>query len=66
MTCPLRRLSATVPIVMLTSVSEEAVVEECVRQGASNFIRKDVSAKMLSTALCEMLNEFLRFKEPAP
>jgi CheY-like chemotaxis protein len=62
----LRRLSATVPIIMLTSVSEEAVVEECVRQGASNFIRKDVSAKMLSTALCEMLDEFLGPKEPAP
>ena len=62
----LRKLSATVPIVMLTSVSEEAVVEECVRQGASFFIRKDVAAGKLTEALHEALDEFVEHKEPTP
>ena len=56
----LRRLSATVPIIMLTSVSEEAVVEKCVEHGASFFIRKDVPAQELQVALAEALNEFAR------
>jgi CheY-like chemotaxis protein len=62
----LRKLSPTVPIVMLTSVSEEAVVEECVRQGASYFIRKDVAAGKLTEALHEALEEFVKRKEPTP
>src|SRR5215217_906220 len=40
----LRALSAEVPIIMLTALSEEKIVEECVGQGATFFIRKDVSA----------------------
>ena len=55
----LRKLSATVPIIMLTSLSEEKVVEECVEQGASFFIRKDVPAHELAAALHDMLGEFL-------
>src|SRR3954468_19970703 len=47
----LRQLSATVPIIMLTSVSEENVVQECVTQGATFFIRKDVPGSQLSAAL---------------
>jgi CheY-like chemotaxis protein len=62
----LRKISATVPIIMLTSVSEEAVVEECVGQGASYFIRKDVPAAQLAAALREALDLFLEPKEPAP
>jgi two-component system chemotaxis response regulator CheY len=62
----LRKLSTTVPIVMLTSVSEEAVVEECVRQGASYFIRKDVPAGKLTEALHAALDEFVEHKEPTP
>ena len=62
----LRALSATVPIVMLTSTSEEMVVEECVGLGASFFIRKDVPAHQLSAALREALDEFLQPKEPTP
>lgn len=46
------------PIVMLTSISEEAVVEECVTKGASYFIRKDVRADLLKTELEEMLKQF--------
>ncbi len=62
----LRKLSATVPIIMLTSVSEEMVVEECIGQGASYFIRKDVPAGDLAAALRVALDEFLEPKEPTP
>ena len=61
----LRQLSATTPIIMLTSVSEEKVVEECVGEGASFFIRKDVSAQQLSAALREAIDEFLQEPESA-
>ncbi|HUR58212.1 MAG TPA: response regulator transcription factor [Opitutaceae bacterium] len=59
----LRKLSDKVPIVMLTSLSEEKVVEECIEQGASFFIRKDVQAASLAMALHEILTEFLHQKE---
>lgn len=62
----LRKLSASVPIIMLTSVSEEKVVEECVGQGATFFIRKDVPAQELGPALREALHEFLGKTEPSP
>ncbi|MDO8541637.1 MAG: response regulator transcription factor [Opitutaceae bacterium] len=61
----LRKLSATVPIIMLTSVSEEKVVEECVGQGATYFIRKDVPAHELTAALQEALGEFLEHRKPS-
>ncbi len=54
----IRALKFATPIVMLTSVSEEAVVEECVTLGASYFIRKDVRADQLKTELQEMLQMF--------
>lgn len=58
----IRALQPGTPIVMLTSVSEEAVVEECVTLGASYFIRKDVRADQLKAELQEMLRMFF----PAP
>ncbi len=58
----IRALKPATPIVMLTSISEEAVVEECVTKGASYFIRKDVRADLLKTELQEMLRQF--FPEP--
>jgi CheY-like chemotaxis protein len=61
----LRKLSATTPIIMLTSVSEEKVVEECVGEGATFFIRKDVPAKELATALQSALDEFLEKPKPS-
>lgn len=54
----IRRLSPVVPIVMLTSISEESVVETCVQQGASYFIRKDVRADLLQQELVEMLRSY--------
>lgn len=54
----IRALKPDTPIVMLTSVSEEAVVEECVTKGASYFIRKDVLAGLLITELQAMLQMF--------
>ncbi len=54
----IRALRPDTPIVMLTSVSEEAVVEECVTLGASYFIRKDVRADLLQAELQKMLGMF--------
>lgn len=54
----IRALKPATPIVMLTSVSEEAVVEECVALGASYFIRKDLPAGELKAELQEMLRRF--------
>lgn len=54
----IRALKPVTPIIMLTSISEEAVVEECVTKGASYFIRKDVRADQLKTELQEMLRQF--------
>lgn len=61
----IRALKADVPIVMLTSISEEAVVEECVAKGASYFIRKDVRADQLKAELEEMLKQFFPDAKPA-
>jgi two-component system chemotaxis response regulator CheY len=54
----IRALKPDAPIVMLTSISEEAVVEECVTRGASHFIRKDVQAGLLKIELEKMLQQF--------
>jgi two-component system chemotaxis response regulator CheY len=51
----LRVLSPDVPIVMLTSVADEAVVEQCINEGASAFIRKDVGADDLVRELHETI-----------
>ncbi len=61
----IRALKAATPIVMLTSVSEEAVVEECVTLGASYFIRKDVQAGQLKLELQEMLRMFFPASQEA-
>jgi CheY-like chemotaxis protein len=61
----IRQLKPDTPIVMLTSASEEAVVESCVTQGASFFIRKDVRAGLLRAELESMLLQFFP-EENAP
>lgn len=61
----IRTFKPDTPIVMLTSISEEAVVEKCVARGASHFIRKDVGAGVLQAELQAMLQEFFPpTKEP--
>ena len=62
----IRTLKPDIPIVMLTSISEEAVVEECVTKGASSFIRKDVRADLLKTELESMLQQFFADQPPTP
>lgn len=54
----IRAFKPDTPIVMLTSISEEAIVEECVTNGASSFIRKDLRADLLQVELQEMLQQF--------
>ena len=54
----IRALKPATPIVMLTSVSEETVVEQCVTLGASYLIRKDVHALQLKTEIQKMLQMF--------
>lgn len=51
----LRVLAPHVPIVMLTSVADEGVVERCARDGATAFIRKDVPADEIVRELHELL-----------
>jgi two-component system, chemotaxis family, chemotaxis protein CheY len=60
----LRKISAHVPIIMLTSLSEEKIVEQCVQAGATFFIRKDVPAAQLSAALHQALDEFVFEQKP--
>lgn len=60
----IRAQNPDVPIIMLTSISEEVVVEKCVSKGASFFIRKDVGANVLKAELEEMLRQF--FPDPQP
>lgn len=53
------------PIIMLTSISEEVVVEKCVNKGASFFIRKDVGANVLKAEIEDMVRQFFP-NLPAP
>ncbi|MBI2516839.1 MAG: response regulator transcription factor [Opitutae bacterium] len=62
----MRPLAPGLPIIMLTSVADEMVVEECVGQGATFFIRKDVPANELSAELREVLAESLDQPESSP
>ena len=54
----IRTMKPDTPIVMLTSISEEVVVEKCLIKGASHFIRKDVGAHVLKAELKDMLQQF--------
>ena len=56
----LRAVAGDRPIIMLTSVADEMIVEKCVDEGATFFIRKDVPAQQLSAAMSELLAEFSR------
>lgn len=62
----IRAQAPDVPVVMLTSVADEAVVERCVDEGATYFIRKDVPAQDLSRELRELVQEFIAENESPP
>lgn len=47
----LRSQAAELPIIMLTSVADEAMVERCIEEGATYFIRKDVPADVIGGEL---------------
>jgi CheY-like chemotaxis protein len=51
----LRSQAPDLPIIMLTSVADEAMVERCVEEGATYFIRKDVPADIISGELTAVL-----------
>jgi two-component system chemotaxis response regulator CheY len=59
----IRAQAPDVPVVMLTSIADEMVVEKCVDEGATYFIRKDVPAQDLSRELRELVREFLEDSE---
>ena len=54
----LRKLDGNIVIIMLTSIADEMVVEKCIEDGASYFIRKDVPANELASELGRVLAEF--------
>jgi two-component system chemotaxis response regulator CheY len=54
----LRQMRGDIPIIMLTSVADEMVVEKCIEDGASYFIRKDVPAHELAEEIGRVLAEF--------
>ena len=44
-------------VIMLTSVTENEVVDHCIELGAANYIRKDSPAREIKTLISEALNE---------
>lgn len=55
----LRKISPNVPIVMLTSVADEIIVEQCVEHGASYFLRKDIPAHEMLSELNAVLADLV-------
>jgi len=55
----LRKMAPDLPVIMLTSIADEMVVEKCVEEGAAYFIRKDVPANELVPELRRVLVEFI-------
>lgn len=62
----LRKVSDQTPIVMLTSIADEKIVEQCVKEGATFFIRKDVPADELTAAISNLLASFAEARRNAP
>lgn len=53
----LRAISTSVQIIMLTSIANENVVEQCAKDGASFFIRKDVPPQELGAELQSVMSQ---------
>lgn len=62
----LRAQAGERPIIMLTSIADEMIVEKCVDAGATFFIRKDVPAHQLSAAMQELLADIIGESNPSP
>jgi two-component system, chemotaxis family, chemotaxis protein CheY len=51
-------------VIMVTSVSDLASIEQCLNLGAANFIRKDTPIDEIKTILKESWQTFLQHKLP--
>jgi two-component system chemotaxis response regulator CheY len=62
----IRRLNPDAVVVMLTSLANRQTVEECVRLGAADYIRKDTPREELTVQLARIIAEcFGDDEEPA-
>jgi len=63
----IRRLDPAALVIMLTSLANRHTVEECLRLGAINYIRKDLPRDELTAQLTQIIEEcFGDDEEPAP
>lgn len=53
----IRRIDPDAIVVMLTSLANRQTVEECVRLGAADYIRKDTPREELTTQLARIFEE---------
>jgi two-component system chemotaxis response regulator CheY len=62
----IRRIDPDAIVVMLTSLANRQTVEECVRLGAADYIRKDTPREELTAQLSRIIEEcFGNNEEPA-
>ncbi len=54
----IREMMPTLPIVMMTSIADEFIVEECLRNGASYYIRKDPYGNYIKIELETVVKDF--------
>lgn len=54
----IRQFKPELPIIMMTSIADEFVVEECLRKGASYYIRKDPFGNYIRVELESVLRDF--------
>ncbi len=57
--------SPDTPVIMLTSLVATDVVMECLRAGARNYVRKDVSPKEMRALIRETWNSYVRERKAA-
>ena len=54
----IRQFKPQLPIIMMTSIADEFVVEECLRKGASYYIRKDPFGNYIRVEFETVLRDF--------
>ncbi|QYM77665.1 response regulator [Horticoccus luteus] len=62
----LREIDPDAIVVMLTSMTNRQSVEEALRHGAANYIRKDTPKEEVMTALRETLEEYFPSQPSSP